>query len=728
MQNAKRNKLLISIALVSVSILMFAIAIGRYQILIKSQAADHNVSISFSGESSPVDQKFGVTIPDITNDAVVQNTITTFQNTGIYIRILDPTAETIANPNFTALEQASFHWYFSFGDYDKMNAGVAAYYATHDQEIVAGLTNNDAIDKGKTQAFLAAHPKAKFHAAELPVWERTVPRSLIHDRGHDPSVMEALSVKTWLDNPRNDNIFADAYLMYASFYDASNDIDGNSGVFMNWPPGSKMALVDVATYDSSTPEQARRFAVLTGAIFSALTANNAQISYTIAGDISTMAAQEKIIIRKFADFVAAHPKVMWPNPSSGAGDPWYDPGADQSSSPHGKTDPIFGMIGKNGNDYYGFLINTRNMSVDVSVPSSMDLTGSSIFSNLRGTGNWIENGRVTLQPFETVAFSPNGTPDVATPTAGGSSPTTGPTPVLPAELNGKLACDPGPDPYRSNSIWVYNNTDRVINNINGDVFRCPYVPGMIEQYRGSFKCEPTCRADEPNCLVGVWDGNLSNAMRNIVLQPGETRIFSVETNDCSITQLDIRNDDNESVTECHNVQSSNTVNVGEMWPGGIAFAIMENPTGYNTTTQSCNPVTNTPTEQPSNTPTENPSETPTNTPTDLPTETPTETPTSTPTDSPTPTDTPEPTATNTPVPTDTPTNTPTPTPTPTFTPTATSTPTSIPTATPIPTLIAQQPPTPTPINQITVDGQKPGVTPWLLIFAPIAIVLLGLVL
>ena len=162
------------------------------------------------------------------------------------------------------------------------------------------------------------------------------------------------------------------------------------------------------------------------------------------------------------------------------------------------------------------------------------------------------------------------------------------------------------------------------------------------------------------------------------------------------------------------------------------------------------PPTVPPTE-PTTPPTEIPTIPPTVPPTELPTEPPTNTPTTPPdqpTNTPAPTSTPVPTATNTPVPTQTPTPIPTetPVPTPTDTPIPTATETPIPTVTlvltatdtPIPTTVGTSSPTittiiaatntPTTVQQLTVEGKPPGITPWLLVLAPLALILLGLLL
>ncbi len=153
-------------------------------------------------------------------------------------------------------------------------------------------------------------------------------------------------------------------------------------------------------------------------------------------------------------------------------------------------------------------------------------------------------------------------------------------------------------------------------------------------------------------------------------------------------------------------------------------------------------ATNTPNpSQPTNTPSPSinaPSQTPTATNTPIITNTPTTTPipTNTYTPTPTKTNTPTPTITLTPTPTVTPTNTSTPTPT--NTPTPTVTPTPQPTFTPYPTytLIPTYTPQPTQLAQntnslpqnLTVNEQPPGITPWALFAIPLGLILIGLLL
>lgn len=158
-----------------------------------------------------------------------------------------------------------------------------------------------------------------------------------------------------------------------------------------------------------------------------------------------------------------------------------------------------------------------------------------------------------------------------------------------------LLCDPGPDPYQSRSITVTNNSTETINDLNMSVFRCTYVPNMISQNKGRFRCDDSCTVGSPGCLRGTRDSAVSRD--GIVMTPGQSQTFTVTVDPCQIVQLDIFNEDihvEDHPTECHNVQSQYTVQPGEVFPGGFAFAIDENPTGYDTSSGSCPTATNTP--------------------------------------------------------------------------------------------------------------------------------------
>ena len=218
----------------------------------------------------------------------------------------------------------------------------------------------------------------------------------------------------------------------------------------------------------------------------------------------------------------------------------------------------------------------------------------------------------------------------------------------------QLVCDAGADPYNSKTITVTNNTSVAVNEISSNVFRCEYEPNKVR--RGYYKCEDNCSGDGPDCQEGVWD---PEASQDFSLAPGASKTVTVETGPCEIVQIDTQNDEvhvADDPTECFNIQSSDTnPPPPNRWPGGIAFGISQNSTGYNATTGSCDVAPTPTTPQPTTPQPTTPPSTPT--PTRQPTAPPgqptyTPIPTATPTVAFIPTNTPAPfVPTNTPMPT-----------------------------------------------------------------------------
>jgi hypothetical protein len=187
---------------------------------------------------------------------------------------------------------------------------------------------------------------------------------------------------------------------------------------------------------------------------------------------------------------------------------------------------------------------------------------------------------------------------------------------------GQVTCVSAQDPYNSNQIIITVPTNYPGGQVefNPYVFRCEYKPGRLAQYHGSYKCEGgnnPCPNHEPSCFVGTWD---DPAADDFILKPGEQKTLTLTSKPCEIAQLDVYNPIEHSgpdLSECWNPSSQYTnPPPPAYWPGGVAFAIKENATGYNATTGTCNV---TPTTPPTVPPTVPPSVPPSPTPTRQPT-------------------------------------------------------------------------------------------------------------
>ncbi len=669
----RRAYLLFSIAFFVLGVIFFSLAIQQYQVLTSSRAAGGTISLKFYEKRGPVDQKFGVIVNDITNDATVQELKNYFAGGNIYIKIKNPTAAMIQSTQFEALQTAGFKWYLSFSNYEGMTPVIQAYYEKYQDEIVVELMDYRAFDVTKTNEVKALKPdKILFHAGVDTFWPREQVKDLLAKA--PPPIINAISIK--FEN-RDEDIWPYVKTMFDTMFDASKSVSGESSTKIVYPPGSMLSLSEITMPSSIVQNQIKRFSLLVSAMVTHVQTEpeKAPIKFVNGGVFDTMNGAEKTTLSLVAKQLATQPQIVWPDAFGGNGDPWDNPYVSEYN-----FKPIMGQLNEKNGEYMGMLLNVSDETPTVQLPEH-DYAGYKTYSNIRGATTLIDAQRqIAFQPYESVVIVP---PSMTIPDGG--SPDDGGT------RSGVLECDSGPDPYNSNKITIKNGTEQPIDKIEVDLFRCTYVPGRLEQYRGSYRCEGgdnACADGAESCFVGEWDGEFSQPKREIVLQPGQSMTFEYEQTPCKTAQMDVRTENNGvEAIECHNVQSSNTVPPGEMWPGGYAFAISENSTGYDPATQTCPQNTPTPTQPQEETPSPSPS--------------PSNSPSPSPSHSPTPSFTPTPT----PVP---PTPTPVP-PTPTFTP-------------------VPPPPTATPVTQLAVEDQPPGMNPAFAVLIPFILVLLGLAL
>lgn len=672
----RNGYLLLSLFFLILGVIFFSLAVRQYQVVTSSQAAGETVAVNFSPNQTygTVNQSFGVIVGDISKETTVSDLRTYFKGKNVTLKLLNPTPEIINSSSFATLQTDGFLWYLAFDNYESMTTTLAAYYAKYETPITVELTKYEAFDRDKTTTLKTTYPKIKFHAAGFLFWPRDKAKDILTKA--PPPIVDALSFQT---QTTEDGLWQYLKLMFATLFDASSDVAGNSGILMNYPSNSKLSLSRIILTGSLIQNQIRRYSIITSAIVSAVQTQGregkAPIATIIAGDFEQLNTSERTMLSLLASTIQTKPSVAWPPAVPENGDPW-----DNTFVQNSNTKPLAGFMSVANGTWYGILFNTEALQKTVLLPQG-DYTTYQLYSNIKGKERTITNGnQILLDPYETVMMIPS---TISIPSGGGGG-----------SQSGLLECDAGVDPYNSNKIVVKNGTSQAIDKIEVDLFHCKYVPGQLEKYRGSYRCEggpEACADGAESCFKGDWDSAFSQPKRNIVLQPGESMTFEYKNNACATSQMDVRTmNDGIVQIECHNVQSKDTVKPGEMWPGGYAFAISENSVGYNASTQSCPQPTATPSPNPSDSPTPSPSQTPTSSPTQSPTPSPTRTPT------------PSPTPSNTPSPS--PTRTPTPIP---------------PTPTPIP---------PTPVQDLTVNEQAPGFNPWFALLIPFGLVALGLAL
>ena len=673
----KRNRLLLlGLLFLTVGVILFSLAIQHYRVLTKSQAAGETIPITFSSTKTfgQIDQSVGVIVGNISAEGVVADLQKYFKGKGVYLKLINPTVETINSPAFTTLQQDGFNWYLSFDTYEKIDTAVAAYYAKYQSDIVVELTNAEIFDPTKTQTLKTTYPNVTFHAGGFVFWPRDKVKTLVTNG--PPNLVGAY---TFTLETADGTLWDYMKLMYATVFDASMDIPGNSGITINYPQNASLSLSHIRIPGSQIQNQIRRYSNVVSAVVSTISSqaavNKAPIRFIMAGEFEQLNGADKSLLSTFASTLQLKPAVVWPEAIAANGDPWDT------------TKPIAGYMSFKNDKWYGMLFNTEAIETTIQLPN-IDYTGYKTYSNIRAITSIITTSKqIVMQPYEIIAIVPE---SVIIPTGSDIAP-----------LSGVLECDSGPDPYNSNRIVIKNGTNQAIDKIELDLFRCTYIPGKLEQFRGSYRCEggaQACADNAASCFTGTWDEAFSQPKRNIVLQPGESMTYEYEKTACATAQMDVRTmNDGIAAIECHNVQSSNTVKPGEMWPGGYAFAISENAQGYDTNTQSCPQATPTATPVPPTATVVPP------TATVVP---------STATVVPSTVTVVPPMVTHTPVP-----------------PTATAVP---PTATPTQVVVVVTntpvPVTPSPVTNLAVEGQSPGFNPLFVLLIPFGLILLGLAL
>ena len=142
----KRNRLLLlGLLFLTVGVILFSLAIQHYQVLTKSQAAGETIPITFSSTKTfgQIDQSVGVIVGNISAEGVVADLQKYFKGKGVYLKLINPTAETINSQAFTTLQQDGFNWYLSFDTYEKIDTAIAAYYAKYQSNIVLTCPDNN---------------------------------------------------------------------------------------------------------------------------------------------------------------------------------------------------------------------------------------------------------------------------------------------------------------------------------------------------------------------------------------------------------------------------------------------------------------------------------------------------------------------------------------------------------------------------------------------------------
>jgi hypothetical protein len=156
MSKSGNIKTILTFIFFGLGILFFALSIQKYQVSTSTRAdtsATITVNYTDSTNFGVLDQSFGIIVP-IENTELVTEIDTKFKNTGIFIKIVNPTVDTITNANFVKLANSGFKFYFSFDAYTNMQSVLTKFKEAHINEVVVELTTLDNLDAAETDNLL----------------------------------------------------------------------------------------------------------------------------------------------------------------------------------------------------------------------------------------------------------------------------------------------------------------------------------------------------------------------------------------------------------------------------------------------------------------------------------------------------------------------------------------------------------------------------------------------
>lgn len=413
------------------SILFFLTAVLTLSLKSKTVFSASEITIKPNENHGLVNQSLGITVP-INNIGQYKNEfVSLFKGLNVYIKILNPTQTFYDQQEFIDLSNNGFNWYLGSTSYESADQSLAGFFAKSvNSQPVVEIIGYSTFDAQKTKDLKNKYPTAKIHAASWLFWPREQVRDTL--QAVQPPTLEAISFRTQEDT--SDTLFGDIHLMFDTMYDASQDISGGS-VKINYPPNTVLSLSGIRTAGSSDQEIARRAGIISGAIISSVQsqdrAGKAPIRYIIAGDISSMNDQEKILLRHFANFINLKPQISWPLAISQNGSIWRN------------NEPVVGVVGKANDKFYMFIINAKtDGQQNIKIDDPADLSEYKYFSTTRGEGSLTGIGgkNIALQATETMViyhpsqYSPPTTPPQATqtptPTTDNIQSTNTPTPTF----------------------------------------------------------------------------------------------------------------------------------------------------------------------------------------------------------------------------------------------------------------------------------------------------------
>lgn len=325
--------------------------------------------------------------------SLAQEIYTLFAASKPYFKVVNPSSLFLDSPSFLIYESAAGGWYLTLPPENSTFSIISNFISKTNHPIIVELNSYNAsfIRNIKLQ-----FPSIKIHAGHYLFWPRKDVKAAFAQT--PPPTMEAVSI--WFEETSSTDMFDTVKLLFDTMFDASNDIPGTSGVKIDYPANSLLALSDIKPkFSEELPKITYRMGVAGDAAVSFVQTQGknkkAPIKYVGLGQYSTMSLIARTIVARYSKFLSFSPQIIWPMSMAENGNP-YDNGFFSESN----SKPIVGIIGVISGKPEGVIVNTSNKTTSVKLPGDIGIIKA--YSSL--TGDFILSSSFQMSPYETIIF------------------------------------------------------------------------------------------------------------------------------------------------------------------------------------------------------------------------------------------------------------------------------------------------------------------------------------
>ena len=304
------------------------------------------------GTYGPIDMQIGVESLGQLDISQATEIAHYFAGTRIYVKMVDPPLSLFSSPAFTLLSEKGFRWYLTFSTSAAAPSVLAAFATT-------GKTQEAVIElkEGALSSFASLksqYPQFTFHGGEYAFW----PREKVRDLLQASPQIDGISI--YIEGP-DGGLFAEARLMFDTFFDASKDIAGGS-IKINYPPGKKLSLSSLRMKQKTPSGEAFAAAVVGDILTSSVQGGIAPFRFLNLGRFTQYSSSLKETFANLAKVVESKPTLIWPRAAGGNGNPYDNeyPGWENSNSK-----PVMGVILKGSTGLFSMIVNASGDPQDI---------------------------------------------------------------------------------------------------------------------------------------------------------------------------------------------------------------------------------------------------------------------------------------------------------------------------------------------------------------------------